>query len=212
MKKIILAAIAIMLFEFVSAQETRFGIKGGANLSSWTGDTNNVNLNPKFGFVIGGFSEIKLTDKFALQPELNYSTQGTKLDNFVFLQNLHFDDFELPTADIKWNLAYLNIPVMFKYYIVNKFNIEAGPQIGILLSAKTKTKIEGINQTSEMDVKDFFKSIDFGLNFGASYDFTENVSIGARYNLGLSNIAKTIDGDKSKLHNSVLALSLAYKF
>lgn len=212
MKRIILSMIAVITFGFVNAQETKFGIKAGANLSSWTGDTDGVNLNPRFGFVIGGFAEIKLSDKFAIQPELNYSTQGTKQDNFVFLQNLHFDYYELPTADIRWNLAYLNIPVMFKYYVADKFSVEAGPQIGILLSAKTKTKIEGYTQTTEMDVKDFFKSIDFGLNFGASYDFTENVSIGARYNLGLANIAKTIDGDKSKLHNSVFTLSAAYKF
>ncbi|WP_394773241.1 hypothetical protein [Flavobacterium sp.] len=37
MKKIILSAIAVMAFGFTNAQSTRFGVKGGLNLSNIVG-------------------------------------------------------------------------------------------------------------------------------------------------------------------------------
>jgi len=93
---------------------------------------------------------------------------------------------------------------MAKYYVAKSFSLEAGPQIGFLVSAKS----EGV------DVKDFVESIDFGLNLGAGYDFTEKFSAGLRYNFGLSNIAKTEpgDGDNTDIKNGVFSISVGYKF
>ncbi len=194
MKRIILAAIAVMAFGFTNAQQTRFGVKGGLNLSNWAGgdveDTKSL-----VGFHVGGFAEIKIIEKLAIQPELLFSTQGTKIDGGSF-----FGDF-----DVKTN--YLNIPVLAKYYIVEKFSVEAGPQLGVLLSAKVDGE----------DVKDSFKTVDFGFNLGAGYHFTENVSLNLRYTIGLSPLSDDADiedeGDYyDSAKNSVLALSFAYKF
>jgi opacity protein-like surface antigen len=207
MKKIILSAIAVMTFAFVNAQDVKYGVKGGVNISNFSGDTDGTDLKSRVGFNIGGFVEIKFSEKFALQPEILYSTQGTKFKNVGAEVGGSFY-----TGDINFNLAYINIPVMFKYYGTKKFSIEAGPQIGFLTSAKSKTKLDGFNRTNQIDVKDIFESIDFGLNLGAGYDFTENISVGARYNFGLANIAKTEAGDNTKLHNSVFSFSVGYKF
>jgi opacity protein-like surface antigen len=198
MKKIMLTAAAVMAFAFSNAQETKFGVKAGVNLHTLTGDVEDQ--SSKIGFQAGAFAEFKLSDKFAIQPELLYSTQGTK--------------FEEGDDEIKYNLSYLNIPVMAKYYVAEKFSLEAGPQIGFLLSAKGKYDFveDGVSVSGDEDIKDSFESIDFGLNFGAGYDFTENLSAGLRYNLGLSNIAKTEDGNDSKVKNGVFSLSVGYKF
>lgn len=193
MKKVLLSAVAVMAFMSVSAQETRFGVKAGANLTTFTGDVED--LDSKVGFHVGGFAEIKLTDKFAVQPEILFSTQGAK--------------YKEPGYEEKTNLSYLNIPVMAKYYVAEKFSLEAGPQIGFLLSAKAK--FDGDGESGDEDIKDGLKSIDFGVNFGAGYDFTENVSVGLRYNLGLSNISDAEVGD-GKIKNSVFSLSVGYKF
>lgn len=188
MKRIILAAIAVMAFGFTNAQETRFGVKGGLNLTTLTGDA--TNANSLVGFQVGGFAEIKIIKKLAIQPELLYSTQGAKYDNF---------------GDTK--LDYLNIPVLAKYYITDKFTVEAGPQIGFLLSAKDDGQ----------DIKSDTRSVDLGFNFGGGYNFTDNLSAGIRYTVGISNIYDT-DYDNVEnyldysVRNSVLALSLAYKF
>lgn len=207
MKKNILIVAAVLVFGMTNAQKAKFGIKGGMNISNWVGDTEGMDVKSKIGFNIGGFAEIKLSDKFAIQPELLYSAQGMKMDNF------EVDDPELGsvTADAKFNLSYINIPVMFKYYVAEKFNLEAGPQIGFLTSAKLNVKVDGYG-SSDQDVKDIFESVDFGLNFGAGYDFTEHFFANIRYNLGLSNIAKTESGDDSKVNNSVFSLNVGYKF
>ncbi|WP_281232071.1 porin family protein [Flavobacterium gelatinilyticum] len=207
MKRIILAAIAVMTFGFAGAQEVKYGFKGGLNVSSLNGDTDGLDLNSRFGFNAGGFVEIKFSEKFALQPEILYSTQGAKFTNVGAVVN-----GDLYTGDVCFNLDYINVPVMFKYYAAEKFSIEAGPQLGFLVSAKTKTKLDGYNQTVEGDVKDSFQSIDFGLNLGAGYDFTEHFFVNARYNLGITKIEKTEPGDNSKTHNGVFSLSAGYKF
>lgn len=207
MKKVILSAIAVMAFGMANAQDVKFGLKGGLNVSNFSGDTEGIDFKSRFGFNAGGFVEIKFSEKFALQPEILYSTQGAKVDNF----NLDVDGIGTVNADVAFNFAYINVPVMFKYFAAEKFSLEAGPQIGFLVSAETKTKVDGYG-SSKVDIKDNFESIDFGLNLGAGYDFTENLSVGARYNLGLANIAKTEEGDDSKVHNGVFSLSVGYKF
>ncbi|MCC9071538.1 PorT family protein [Flavobacterium sp. F-65] len=201
MKKITLSIVAVLAFGFANAQEVKFGAKAGLNVSTLTGDVEDV--SSKVGFHVGGFAEIKLSDKFSIQPELLYSTQGAKEKTSDF----DFDTMEVISTDFTVKLAYINVPVMAKYYVAEKFSLEAGPQIGFLVSAKGK-----MSGGSNEDIKDFYKSIDFGVNFGAGYDFTENLSVGARYNLGLSNIAKNEEGDNSKLKNSVFSLSVGYKF
>jgi len=183
MKKIILAAVAVFAFGFVNAQDVKFGAKVGLNVATLTGDVEDA--SSLIGFQVGGFAEIKVSDKFAVQPELLFSAQGST------------DDFD--NSDL--NLNYLNIPVMAKYYVAESFSLEAGPQIGFLMSAK----VEG------EDVKDFIESVDFGLNFGAGYDFTEKLSAGLRYNLGLSNTFKDA-GEDFKAKNSVFSIALGYKF
>ena len=188
MKKIILCVVAIFAFGYANAQKAQFGIKAGVNFATLTGDVGDA--SSIVGFNVGGFAEIKVSEKFSVQPELLYSTQGATLES--------------EGQKVDFNLSYLNIPVMAKYYVAPKFNLEIGPQIGFLTSAKGKAM--GISA----DMKDLFKSTDFGLNFGAGYDFTNKFSAGIRYNLGLSNIAED-SGDESA-QNSVVSLSLGYKF
>lgn len=207
MKKIILSAIAIFTVGFANAQKAEFGVKGGLNISNFSGDTEGMNLKSIAGFNLGAFAAIDLSEKITIQPEILYSTLGAKAVNVsAFYGDMLF------TGDVKFNLSYINVPVMIKYYVADKFNLEAGPQIGFLTSAKTSTKLDGSSQTVDEDIKDSFESVDFGLNFGAGYDLTKNVSAGIRYNLGLSNIFKTENGDDSKTQNSVFSLSVGYKF
>lgn len=177
------------------------------NSSNFSGDTGGVDFKSRIGFNLGAFAAIDLSEKITIQPEILYSTLGAKAVNVsAFYGDMLF------TGDVKFNLSYINVPVMIKYYVADKFNLEAGPQIGFLTSAKTSTKLDGSSQTVDEDIKDSFESVDFGLNFGAGYDFTEKLSAGVRYNFGLSNVAKTEAGDDSEIKNSVFSLSVGYKF
>jgi hypothetical protein len=189
MKKIILSAMAICAFSFANAQDKKdmsFGIKGGMNISAVTNVTGSSSLT---GFHIGGFAEFKVSDKLTIQPELLYSTQGDKYDGG------------------KTNLDYINIPVMAKYYVTDALSLEAGPQIGLLISGK-----ENLDSGGSTDVKSAYKSTDFDLDLGAGYDFTENFSAAVRYNIGLAHLQKDLAPGVSASHNSVFQVSLGYRF
>lgn len=196
MKKIILMVVMVFTFGFVNAQgkeDMAFGIKGGLNISTITNaDVDGVNSKSLVGFHVGFFGEFMLGDKFAIQPEVLYSTQGTKIE------------FEGIKGDLK--LDYIAIPVMAKYYVADSFSLELGPQIGFLVSAKAKSGGE-----SE-DVKDELKSTDVSLNFGLGYDITENFMIGARYNLGLTRLQDELLPGEDESKNSVFQISIGYKF
>ena len=164
--------------------EVKFGPKAGLNIASLTED----NTKSLTGFHVGGFAEIMISDKFAVQPEVLYSMQGAKADE----------------GDGKINLDYIAIPVMAKYFVAEGFSIEAGPQISFV----TRAEMSGGGET--VDVKDFTNSTDFGLNFGLGYSLPMGVMFSGRYNLGLSDTAKDNEGDAVK--NGVFQLSVGYKF
>lgn len=207
MKKLILTVAAVFAFGFANAQEVKYGVKAGLNLSTLTGDIEDV--KSLAGFHAGGFVEIKLMDKFAIQPELMYSTQGAKSE-YTFSESGFVVD-----AEEKVKLGYINLPIMAKYFVAPGFTIEAGPQVGFLLSAKNEYDYSASgfgmteSESGENDIKDDTESIDFGFNVGAGYEFTENIFVQARYNFGLTNIAKDVDGD---IKNGVLQVSVGYKF
>lgn len=183
MKKILLpAVVAVLGCTNVNAQEIKFGVKGGLNFASVSGD-DTAGVDGVTSFNFGVVSEIPISGKFSFQPELMYSGQGYS-----------FNDDTIA-------LSYLNLPLMGKYYVTKGLSVEAGPQIGFLFSAKN----EGA------DVKDSFKTVDFGVNFGLGYKFDNGLNFGARYNLGLTNI-NDVDGYSGKNKNGVFQISAGYFF
>lgn len=194
MKKIILSALAVFAFGFTNAQETKFGLKAGLNIANQKFEMqgSSVTGNSIVGVQVGGFAEIKIVDKFAIQPEVLFSTEGSKL--------------KADGEEVLFNLSYINIPVMAKFYPADKFSIQAGPQLGFLVSAKGS-----LNGGSKEDIKDGYKSTNFGLNLGAGYEFTDNLLVDLRYNFGLSDIAKNNE-EGLKMTGSVFSIALGYKF
>lgn len=192
MKKLLLsAAFAVCSVIAVNAQEVKFGVKAGPQIANLTGDDFFDEADSKFGFHAGVYANIKFGgDQFAFQPELLFSTQGAKLDE--------------QGVDIKYNLNYLNIPLMLKWYAYEGFNVEFGPQVGFNMSAKAKGEFLG--QSFNGDMEDI-ETIDFGLNIGAGYELESGINFGIRYGLGLTEIAKE-EGPK----NSVFSLSVGYTF
>lgn len=168
-------ATTLLVTTAVNAQDINLGLKGGLNVYNINND-NNSEYDSKVGFHAGLIGHIHLTRQFAVQPELVYSVQGAKYTN--------------AGIESKLNLGYINIPVLLQYMFDNGFRLQAGPQVGFMLNAKTEI---GDVKT---DVKDNFKTVDFGLGFGAGYVTTSGFGIDARYNLGLSNINEN-DATKS---------------
>ena len=183
MKKVLLVIVVTVLgLGKTNAQEVQFGVKGGLNFASINGD-NSGKFDHVTSFNFGVMAEIPISTKFSFQPELLYSRQG-----FSVGKNVN-------------ELNYLNIPLMGKYYLTEGLSLEAGPQIGFLLSAKNKS----------IDVKDSFNKLDFGINLGIGYKLDNGLSFNARYNQGLSNV-NDVSGLTDKNRNGVFQVSVGYFF
>jgi len=220
MKKVAVAAFAILTFSFASAQDIKFGVKAGANFSTLTGDAVADDVEMKPGFHAGGLVEIKFTDKLSLQPEVLFSLQGAKTSD-------RFDDGlgNIERTESKVNLSYINVPVMLKFYPVKGFFIQAGPQVGFLVSAKSKDETTFTdpgnlvtNESTEVDIKDNLKTVDVAFNAGLGYDFTDNFFVDARYSFGLTNVYDAPDFlggfgiSELDAKNSNISVSVGYKF
>ncbi|WP_169744676.1 porin family protein [Siansivirga zeaxanthinifaciens] len=200
----------IFLFVFLVAQisnsqELQFGAKAGLNLTTISGDETEE-LEGKVSFHLGGYAELNISEKFTLQPEVLYSRQGTK-------ESYDDDSF---SSDYVYTFDYLNMPVMFKYYILESFSIELGSQIGVLISSKAEYQESEYNNSYTEDLKKFINAIDYGANIGFGYKLANGLNFSARYYLGLSNIKKddNTDGtyDAGKLYNNVFQVSVGFTF
>lgn len=165
------------------------GIKGGVNMYNIHND-NDIKYDYKVGYNFGLLGHIHLNKSFALQPELVYSAQGAK-----YMAN---------NATTNYNLSYINLPVLVQYMFDNGLRLQAGPQVGLLIAAKSKTG------STIVDIKEDLKPIDFSLSIGAGYIFPPiGLGIDIRYNHGLSNINDI--GDITST-NRGLQLGLFYIF
>lgn len=166
-----------------------FGLKGGLNVSNFSGDiTHNSN---RTSIHMGLLSEIVVSDNFSLQPELLYSGQGFSGSSTPGFSRSKYD--------------YINIPVLAKIYLTEKLSIEAGPQIGFLVSAKEKTEMDKLTIPNQ-------KTVDFGLNLGLAYDLQNGIFFQTRYNLGLSNVNAGPNENAVKQTNSVFQFSTGIIF
>ena len=108
------------------------------------------------------------------------------------------------------NLTYINIPVLAKV----KFNagnvkpfISAGPDIGILLSAKIKMEMAG--QDTTMDMKDEVNSLDISLGFSAGAEIELGNMVPffqAGYQLGITNDQKDAVGEESLKNKGIVVM------
>jgi hypothetical protein len=170
----------LLLAGAANAQHANIGVKGGLNAYTLTNSFDSDDL--KLGFHMGLIGHFHLANPIALQPEIMYSMQGSK----------------------NTSLNYINIPVLFQYMYDNGFRLQAGPQLGFLMSAKTK-----INGT-QTDVKDNFEPMDFGLAVGLSYvNPATNFGVDFRYNHGLADIGKN---DNANTYNRGFQAGVFYLF
>jgi len=177
MKKITLIAVLVGLIYTTNtqAQDFSFGVKAGLNVSSLSSNAG-VNYGSKPGFHAGVAAEIPFSDAIYFQPEVLVTLQGTGsgLGNDI-------------------NLFYLSVPFAVKYNIWDELHIEAGPQLGVLIS-------------DNIDVLDTNK-LDLGVLVGAGYRLDDNFYFQLRFNAGFINV---IEDSTSK--NRVLQVSAIYFF
>lgn len=184
------------------SSSANFGIKAGLNVSEQRFKLDiadspfNLETSSTTSFHVGVFGEFMFSDNFGLNAEILYSREGSKIG-----LDLDIDSFEF-----KQGLDYLNIPVLLKYKVAqNKLALMAGPQFSFLL-----------DDSIDLDANDgelldpAYKSFDLGLVLGLEYEVVSRFLVGARYNLGLTDIAEDSEAGSS-IKNSTLQIYLGYK-
>ena len=183
MKKTVFVLAAFLVASAAKAQST-FGLKFGANIANLQAkvESISVSLDNKIGFHGGAFFTIPAATNFSIQPEVVYSLEGA----------------EFKQTNSKISLHMINLPVMFQYN-ASGFIVEAGPQLGFLLSAKEDGQ----------DATQGYENVNVALGMGAAYRLKQGVGFSARYNLGLSAIAKDADQDVT-IKSNVIQLGVTF--
>lgn len=212
MKKLLFTALFAIAFVSVQAQDFNFGVKAGVNLASIGGDETD-DLDGRTSLHLGLTGTYMVSEQFALQGELLYSSLGAKIEE-------NEDGF---SGEAITKLNYLSVPLMGRFFVAEGFSLEAGPQISFLLSAKEEFEFtdsfddEVVSESGEEDIDEFINGLDLGFALGTTYELDMGVFFSARYVLGLSNIYDFEDDDFDddedfKNQNNVLQVSVGYKF
>lgn len=189
------------LHQEASAQSNiKAGIKGGLNVSNlYVDDVSDENA--RLGTHLGLFAQFGTIGPVALQTELLFSTKGSVAQYSGF-----FDQ------EVKYNLNYLDLPVLAVFKIGEAVELHAGGYGSFLLGANISYSGDVSNGVDEID-RDNLKSYDYGLSAGVGINVGA-VQLGARYNYGLVEIADS-DGARALLgdsKNSCAQLFIAFAF
>ena len=190
MKNLLLSVVVLFFLIGANAQDNHVepGIKVGLNLAQIK-EENSDYSDMLAGFHLGGLVHIHLTRHLAIQPELVFSSQGSKqtFSNIIYTTRLN----------------YINIPVLFQYMLGTGFRFQTGPQLGVLLSAKDKHGSITDNIISNC------KRYDFAWVLGMSYIMKSGLGFDTRYNVGLTSIYTSA---YPKHFNRVFQFGVLYQF
>ena len=215
MKKIFLCVVAVVITAGAYAQNIEWGAKAGLNLSNISGPEASANLEEfdiqgdvswkmKPDFYLGFFVDIPISSKLSFQPELVYSRQGSTL------KVKYSESGE--SADVKDKITFstINIPLLLKVKLAEKFSLEVGPQVGFAFDAREKATgtVDGmdIDESGSMD-SEAYKTVDFAAALGLSYRICPKFEVNARYNLGLTDVFEGLDGK-----HGVIQVGVGYRF
>lgn len=187
MKKVlILGMISLLCIPCFS----QIGVGAKFGISSYT--LSGEDKSDKFGLHGGLVLQVPINKLLSVQSEFVVSQEGNQLE---------IDDEVI--ADY---LNYFNIPVLLQVNTKSGFFMEAGPQIGFLLNAKSK-----VTGGAEIDIKDQLKSTNISVGIGLGYRFKFGLGIGGRYNIGLTDLPKNKQAESTKSSGIQLGLSYIFK-
>ncbi len=193
MKTKLLLLFAAIFVSAASMAQFHLGIKGGANITKVDGKSFKDEF--RYGYHLGGFAEIRMGNKFVLQPEVLFNQYATRLDSSF--KNVYQDVFD-GNSNIKLN--YISIPIVLNYKLIGSFlSLQAGPQFGILIDQSRTTLQNGA---------DAFKKGDFSMLAGLNFKVGP-MRINGRYAIGLNNISDITDDNKWNSQGFQLSVGLA---
>lgn len=153
----------------------RLGAKGGVNVNKISGQSYKEGFN--YNFQLGGFLQFNFSNRFGLQPEVNFVQGQSEFTNDA---SDIYDDIFRDGSQKKAKLSYLEIPLLLNVSIGSskRVKLQLGPSYGALL----KQTIDSLKTNGNV-----YKNVEWSA-LGGLWLQLPLINIGARYKLGLSNI------------------------
>ena len=181
MKKYIIIVLTFFLVSNISAQS--FGLKGGAAIANFVGaDSDEINAVSKTGFFLGAFMKLG-EGNIEWMPEILFHQKGAKEDG----------------GDGSFLVNYIDLGVNGLFHINDEFALSIGPYLGYLASGTFND--ESINEWDQ------FNRIEFGSNFGATYNINDLLHLDVRYGLAFTDIFQDVS-----VRNSSIQIGVGYVF
>ncbi|HMR92756.1 MAG TPA: porin family protein [Chitinophagaceae bacterium] len=191
MKQTIFFLATLFLLNTMQAQSVKLGLRAGLHLSNYRASSASATqLKDRFGFDAAFLSEFRINRLFSIQAEAGYATYGIRYKEVY---------------KVKYNQGYVVVPVLLKFNTTEGLSVFAGPQLGVLVAAKSQTS----DSDESVNLKEYLKENDFFVVTGAEYDLKNGFSIGVRYSHGVSNINR--DNPELSVKNRGLGFSVAYR-
>ncbi|MAN27537.1 MULTISPECIES: porin family protein [Mesonia] len=159
-KQFLIAALAFLGILTSNAQNSgdiELGIGLGVNLANVSTIDGLSNTSFRTSFNAGVSGEYYFSDRWGVKAKLIYDNKGWS-DGFIIDEN-----FNRATTDFKLN--YITLPIMANWHFSSNRNwyLNFGPYIGFLVNVE--------DSELGLDLKDEFKSTDFGFAYGIGYKF-----------------------------------------
>jgi opacity protein-like surface antigen len=202
-KRLFITALSIFGILTSNAQDSgefELGIGLGLNLANVSTIDGQNNTSSLTSFNAGVSGEYYFSDRWGFKAKLIYDSKGWS-DGFIIDEN-----FNTITTDFKLN--YVTLPVMANWHFGSNRNwyLNFGPYVGFLVNAE--------DSELGLDLKDGFKSTDFGFAFGIGYKFEidDNIKLFIEYDgqSGFSDIFEENAGDAIRNGRSSLNIGALF--
>lgn len=157
MKKLFTLVFCLVTFTNFYAQVFKVGALAGLSGSQVEGD--GYGGYKKLGFIIGGFTNVSLSEKFSTQLDMYYINKGSQKNPNTSQGDV--DEFHL-------NINYIEMPLSIRYHY-KSFLFETGVYYSVFLNYTMS------DEFGNRDDRPFpFKSYDFGGFFGINYKLNDH--------------------------------------
>jgi hypothetical protein len=230
----LIAIVLLLTAQSSQAQEFKFGLKNGLNLSvfqgsfKYTEEDVDLEFDSKITlrYAFGTMARFEFNPHFSIQTELLYNSKGTRLD----------EDIELNNQNVNINggvvVNYIEIPLFLRFstrlphratyfYPIPGFtyNFYIGGYYGFNVRSKFRGLVSGdivgptLNEEFENDIRTLLKKEDYGAvaGLGFEYGLYTKFVFDIRYAHGMNDIGNDPVTNLS-LKNGVLSASIGVMF
>ena len=156
MKKVFLM-IAAALVGFSAMAQVQFGVKVGFDMTNFWGEGAEHGMKPSYQ--AGALLEFKVSDRFAISPEVVFASQGGKFKISPTYMGWSLSQFGVKDITATYYTNYINVPVMLKFYATPSFAIDFGPQVGF--NVYSKASVSDGDESLTIGLKDMTKTVDY---------------------------------------------------